>query len=303
MIKLFFQRLYAQKKLMNFIGSTVMILLAVAVVIGILNGLLAEGTWSFGWSSYRYDETGYEMGSGTVPSRSVTDLEIDWIDGSVELILCDDAGISLTESYQDDVPDTALLRYKLSSDGTKLSIKYRASAAFLGCGGTGINKTLIVRIPRAMADMKSVSITAESATISSDGISAKAFGVTSKNGSVKITNAAIDALTVETVSGDVDINAEVLSTASLYAKSGDLHLYTIATPSLLDLNTKKGNVRLSVPSDCGFLLELEGNTDRFSCDRMLSELEGAAYSFGDESTRIKISAPKGSVSVNTSVAK
>ena len=303
MLKQFFERLYAHKKAMRIIGSSVLILLAVAVVVGILNGLIADGTWSFGWSSYRYDEADFEIGSGTVYSQSITDLEIDWIDGEVKIVLCDDALVSLTEEIEGEVADTALLRRRLSDNGTKLTVKYRASAAFLGCDSTGVNKTLTVRIPKSMANMQSLTVTAESAVIISDGISATSFSVTSKTGDVTLSNGRAERLSIQTVSGKIDADISVIGAATLVSKRGDLHLYTQTTPTLLDLNTQKGNMKLGIPADCGFLLELDADTNRFACDRTLSNVGELVYSYGDASSKIKLSAPKGSVSINTTQAK
>ena len=303
MLKQFFERLYAHKKAMRIIGSSVLVLLAVAVVVGLLNGLIADGTWSFGWSSYRYDETDFEIGSGTVYSRSITDLEIDWIDGEVKIVLCDDASISLTEEIEGEVADTALLRRRLSEDGTKLTVKYRASASFLGCGSTGVNKSLTVRIPKSMANLQSLTVTAESAVITSDGISATSFSVTSKTGDVTLTNGGAETFSIQTVSGKIDANISVLKSATLVSKRGDLRLSTQSAPSLLDLNTQKGNISISIPADCGFALTLDADTNRFACDRALSNHGEGAYSYGDGGSQIKLSAPKGSVSINTATAE
>lgn len=298
MIKQLFQKLIGQKKLMYFIGMTVIVLLAVAVIAGLLNGLIADGTWSFGWSSYRYDESGYEIGSGTIRENSITGLELDWLDGEVHIVLCDDAFISLTETYQGEVADTALLRYRVSEDGTTLSIKYRASAAFLGCGGTEIGKNLTVRIPKAMASMKAVAVKGESARILIDGISADSMSVTSKTGDVILSNGETNTLAVETVSGNVDCTLSVCSNATMVTKRGNLKLESAKAAESLDLKTQKGNIILAIPEECGFRLSLDADKSRFACDRSLTGTD-EGYSYGNATTEIKLSAPKGSVTINT----
>lgn len=298
MIKQLFQKLTGQKKLMYFIGIAVIVLLAVAVIAGLLNGLIADGTWSFGWSSYRYNESGYEIGSGTIRANSITNLELDWLDGEVHIVLCDDAFISLTETYQGEVADTALLRHRVSEDGTTLSIKYRASAAFLGCGGTAIGKNLTVRIPKSMASLKTVTLKGESARISMDGISADAMSVTSKTGDVILSNGETNTLSVETVSGNVESTLSIRLGAVMNTKRGNLKLESEKAPESIDLKTQKGNIILAIPEECGFKLKLDADENRFACDRDLTSTD-EGYSYGNSATEIKLSAPKGSVTINT----
>ena len=86
------------KRVLTILGITIGASLAVAILIGILNALVANGTWSFGWSDYRYDESGYEVGEGSVFSDDLTTLSIDWIDGEVRIVSCGDQYISLSET-------------------------------------------------------------------------------------------------------------------------------------------------------------------------------------------------------------
>lgn len=301
MLKDLFQRLTSKKKAMTFIGAAVLILLVVAVVVGVLNALIADGTWSIGWSSYRYDETDYEIGSGTIPSKTITSLEIDWLDGEVKLVLCDDAFISITEAYTGEIAESARLRHKVTQGGTLLSVKYRSSAAFLGCGGTGENKSLTVRIPKSMANLSSIQINAESANVSMEGISANAMTLSSTTGSITLSSGNVQALTVTTQSGNIDTSLAVSKQATLTSRRGNLIARTASEPEQLTLETEKGSVTLGLPAECGFTLQAEVDINRFACDRSLIG-ENGSYSYGDHATSIKLSAPKGSVSIET-VAK
>ena len=62
--------------------------LLLAIVLGVLNALVGDGRWNFGWNDYRYDDEGYEVGEGTVPHTGITAIDLDWIDGGVEIVAC-----------------------------------------------------------------------------------------------------------------------------------------------------------------------------------------------------------------------
>lgn len=186
MARFSFQNLSRSKKTFFAIGLSLIGLVLLILIAGILNALVGDGEWTL-WSSYRYDETGYEIGSTSVGSREVAVIDVDWIDGEVEVVLCDDAYISITEEYKGDITEQALMRYKLSEDGKTLSVKYRSSDAFIGFGSGGEDKKLIVRVPRAYIDqLESLTVNAKSANVKIVGVTAKRVEVFSKRGDVSL---------------------------------------------------------------------------------------------------------------------
>ncbi len=186
MLKTKFEKLSKPQKILLAAGLILIGVLLFAVIVGILNAYVGDGEWSL-WSSYKYDETGYEVGSSSVGSKQITAIDIDWIDGDVELLLCDDAYISVTELYEGDLPDSALLRYKLSEDGTALSVKYRSSDAFIGFGSGGENKKLIVRVPRTYIDqLRSITVNGKNANVKINGVSAREMNIYTKSGNIEL---------------------------------------------------------------------------------------------------------------------
>ena len=288
-----------RKRLMTAIGYVVVIGLVAAIVLGVMNGLIADGEWSFGWSSYRYDETGYEIGSGTVPTRSITSLEIDWIDGEVQVLLCDDTYISVTEDAGGATADSAFLRHRVLDDGKTLSIKYRKSAAFLGCGGSGLHKNLVVRIPRSMANLQSLTLRSEASVIKISDISAQSVSVTSRSGSVTLSGGEFGTLSVSTTSAPVTVDASVSGSAAISTKGGNISFATKLSPSKIDLNTKKGNAVLVLPENCGYTLTVDADMNKFACDQSLTEKADGTYLYGGGECAVNLTVPKGTISVST----
>lgn len=116
------------KKMLPILAIVVGALILGAIVVGILNALLANGTWSFGWSDYRYDDSNYRIGDGTIAAPNVTEIEVDWIDGRIEILPCDDMFLSVTEFSANELTEDSRLRWRVSEDGKSLSIKYRKSS-------------------------------------------------------------------------------------------------------------------------------------------------------------------------------
>ena len=100
------------KKPLMITAIVIAALVLAAVVVGILNATVAGGSWNFGWSDYRYDESGYRVGSGTIPAHNITAMDVDWIDGNVQIVLCDDSYPSVTESAKTELTEDSLLRWR-----------------------------------------------------------------------------------------------------------------------------------------------------------------------------------------------
>lgn len=236
MLKKLFQDQKKWQKICTVIGAIVVGLVLLAVIVGILNGLIAKGEWEIGWSSYRYDETGYEIGGSSIPSKSVQHIDIDWIDGEVEIILCDDAFISITEAYEGELAEKDLMRYRLSEDLSTLSVKYRKSAAFVGIGG-GADKKLTVRVPKSfIGQIATITVNARSADVLVDGVSAQALSVTTKRGDIEIKHP-------EQLGFTLALSCESNRFLSNLNGASDGFVY-LDGGSRITLVTKKGNVSL-----------------------------------------------------------
>ena len=224
------------QKICTVIGTVTVSLLVIAVIIGVLNGLVANGEWEIGWSSYRYDETGYEIGGASVPSKTVRNIEIDWIDGEVEIILCDDAFISITEFYEGELAEKDYMRHRLSEDGSSLSVKYRKSAAFVGIGG-GADKKLTVRVPKSfLGQIQTLTVNARSANVTVDGVTVQSLSVTTKSGDIDIKHP-------EQVGFTLSLSCESDRFLSNLNGVGDGYVYGEGA-SRIALTTKKGTVTL-----------------------------------------------------------
>ncbi len=211
-------------------------LIVLAVIVGVCNALFADGEWTFGWKNYRYDDSLYESGDATVPSDGITSIEIDWIDGIVQVIPCDDRYISLTEHAQTTLSDAATVRWNISADGSKLSVKYRASAWVLGDGS---NKNLTLRVPRRLfAQLQSLTVTATSSDILLKELEAKQLSVNTESGDLRAVDCAFESVALTT-------------------KKGHLIYESTVCPSAAQIEFESGKVELCLPADVDLTLYWE----------------------------------------------
>ena len=249
------------------------VLMVAAVVLGVLNALLGGGNWTFGWQDYRYDETGYTVGQGTVPVNRVTAIDLDWIDGEVEVLLCHDTFISLTETSAEELSESARLRWMVDTDGT-LHIKYRKSSWFFGIGSSGRDKKLTLRIPEAfLSDLQSLDIQVESSEVSVRQISAASFSFESASGDLTVADCDFGSAEVDSISGDLDLRFPVC-------------------PAEASVSTVSGDVILYLPDSASFALAWDTVSGKFSHDFALSEAE-SVYTHGSGGSAIRIETVSG----------
>lgn len=179
------------------------VLILGAVVVGVLNALVGGGQWTFGWSDYHYDDSQYSVGDGTIYANDLHRISVDWIDGTVQIVVCQDEYLSVTESAPRTLTDDSRMRWYVNEADHSLSIKYRKSSSFFG-GAENKQKDLIVRVPeRMMAQLATLDVKVVSSRLTVEGIEPSKMTVDSVSGDVKLllTEDAGFALTHETVSG------------------------------------------------------------------------------------------------------
>ena len=175
-----------KKKIIKYTAFIIGGILLCAILAGVLNGLVGKGEWNLGWTNYRYDDSAYKTGEGTIAAPNLERIDLDWIDGNVTVVICQDAYVSVTEKAPAELSEKTQVHWLVSEDGKSLSIKYRASSSFFGTTKDK-NKDLILRIPeKLMGQLQTFSINAVSSNVT-------------------VSDIIIDNIDVKTASGDVTI--------------------------------------------------------------------------------------------------
>ena len=207
-----------KKKIIKYTAFIIGGILLCAIAAGVLNGLIGKGEWNLGWTNYRYEDSAYQTGEGTIAAPNLERIALDWIDGNVTVVICQDAYVSVTEKAPAELSEKTKVHWFVSEDGKTLSIKYRGSSSFFGANKDK-EKDLILRIPeKLLGQLQTLNINA----ISSN---------------VMISDIIIDNIDVKTASGNVTIELPEATAFTLTHESKRGSTPTIDFPVTQEGNT------------------------------------------------------------------
>lgn len=222
------------KKIFKYIAFVIGGLILGVIVLGVLNGLVGKGEWNLGWTNYRYDDSAYHKGQGTIPAPALEKIELDWIDGNVTVVLCQDAYVSVSESAPAELTEKTQLHWFVSEDGKTLSIKYRGSSSFFGTNKDK-EKDLILRIPeKLIGQLQTLNINAVSSNVTVSNILVDNMDVktTSGNVTIELPEATAFTLTHETKrGGNPTVDFPVTQEGNTYVSGTDGICINIKTNS------------------------------------------------------------------------
>ena len=256
---------------------------------------------------------GYVSETFSVEPARVREIEVDWLGGSVMVVLTDDDSLSFAEMAYQDVPEEQRLSYAL--DGDTLRIHFLGDAYRGSYDG---EKYLDVGLPRELVSAGhfeeiKVETTDAYAIVGADvsgriklstvGGDARVMGATcptveieTVNGSVGVVDGTWGKIELSTVSGAIELageaeNAEIetasgkvdiagaLGALDFESVSGNLILAT-ERALRLDAETESGSIYLTLPAQDGFTLDYETKSGAFRS--ALTEREGALITCLDD---------------------
>lgn len=232
---------------------------------------------------------GYVSETFSVEPARVREIEVDWLGGSVMVVLTDDDSLSFAEMAYQDVPEEQRLSYAL--DGDTLKIDFCRSGHLLS---SSPEKQLVLSIPRSLTLEK--------------------FGADTTAAAVNVTGLHTQTVDISTVSGGVDLAAEAyeidISTtggcaavdADFYqldfsAVSGSLTL-TMQRAAEVDAETVSGGVTIHLPpSSYGFALDFEtvSGTPEIAFDANGGD---GHWTYGDKASTLNIDTASGNLSLD-----
>lgn len=259
------------KKGMRILLIGVAVLVAGAILLGVVNAVFADGKWTFGWTDYNYGDEGFSVGDGTVASDRLTSLEIDWIDGTVEILPCNDTYLSLTEKSPDgELSDGSRLRYRMDADGG-LTVKYRKSGFFFGSSQM-LQKQLTVRVPVQYLRDLSVTVNGKAVTVILNDADVNKLSFNSESGNLAVlSTSSIDKIEAYTKSGKILVSG-VVRDISASTRAGEIKLESL--PQIAEIENERGDVKLRLPKAASFTLDFETEKGRYISDFDLQDKNG-----------------------------
>ena len=235
---------------------------------------------NFGGFTYE-DADEYSVGEAAIKD-TVTDLEINWVAGSIKVIPADTDEIRVTEAYNGD-DDDLRLRWRVKNG--KLTVQFRKSTVF----GTSnsVSKDLTVAIPAAMLEsMGDVEITTVSGGVQFTG-NADEFTLDAVEGDLTITG-DIGELEVDAVAGKLNFTGGV-RTADVDCADADITMY-LDMAGELSFDQVNGDVHLYLSDEIkGFSAELDAISGEISVEGFdVSSVSNKSARWGDGSLRVEM---------------
>lgn len=228
---------------------------------------------------YKFAESRTYIAAKSGEAKGVTEVDIDWVAGSVKIVKTDKDCVSFEQSGGESEKDYLVYRQK---DG-KLCIKFLKS----GMKIKNLDKELTVCIPETVEKIKINTVSADA-----DAFAAKETDINSVSGKVNVSGEC-EKIEVGTVSGDISINSESAEEIKVQTVSGNAD-FTGETKSG-NFKTVSGNV--TVYTSGGFTAKVKSISGNVYAKKEC-RLNGKEYIFGSGENKFEFDTVSGNIELN-----
>lgn len=232
---------------------------------------------------------GYVSETFSVEPARVREIEVDWIGGSVMVVLTDDDSLSFAEMAYQDVPEEQRLSYAL--DGDTLKIDFCRSGHLLS---SSPEKQLVLSIPRSLT-LEKFEADTTAAAVNVTGLHTQTVDISTVSGGVDLAAEAYE-IDISTTGGCAAVDADFYQ-LDFSAVSGSLTL-TMQRATEVDAETVSGGVTIHLPpSSYGFALDFEtvSGTPEIAFDANGGD---GHWTYGDKASTLNIDTASGNLSLD-----
>ena len=232
---------------------------------------------------------GYVSETFSVEPARVREIEVDWLGGSVMVVLTDDDSLSFAEMAYQDVPEEQRLSYAL--DGDTLKIDFCRSGHLLS---SSPEKQLVLSIPRSLT-LEKFEADTTAAAVNVTGLHTQTVDISTVSGGVDLAAEAYE-IDISTTGGCAAVDADFYQ-LDFSAVSGSLTL-TMQRAAEVDAETVSGGVTIHLPpSSYGFALDFEtvSGTPEITFDANGGD---GHWTYGDKASTLNIDTASGNLSLD-----
>ena len=259
------------------------------------DGIFAvDALWDTSSATYTFctqaeGAAGYVSETFSVEPARVREIEVDWLGGSVMVVLTDDDSLSFAEMAYQDVPEEQRLSYAL--DGDTLKIDFCRSGHLLS---SSPEKQLVLSIPRGLTLEKFEADTI-AAAVNVTGLHTQTVDISTVSGGVDLAAEAYE-IDISTTGGCAAVDADFYQ-LDFSAVSGSLTL-TMQRAAEVEAETTSGGVTIHLPpSSYGFALDFEtvSGTPEIAFDANGGD---GHWTYGDKASTLNIDTASGNLSLD-----
>ena len=259
------------------------------------DGIFAvDALWDASSATYTFctqaeGAAGYVSETFSVEPARVREIEVDWLGGSVMVVLTDDDSLSFAEMAYQDVPEEQRLSYAL--DGDTLKIDFCRSGHLLS---SSPEKQLVLSIPRGLT-LEKFEADTTAAAVNVTGLHTQTVDISTVSGGVDLAAEAYE-IDISTTGGCAAVDADFYQ-LDFSAVSGSLTL-TMQRAAEVDAETTSGGVTIHLPpSSYGFALDFEtvSGTPEIAFDANGGD---GHWTYGDKASTLTVDTASGNLSLD-----
>lgn len=276
----------------NAILRIVLYSIAILVLITILAGALLLNTVFINtdWKTiFMSENKGTVASVGSVPAGEIRDIKIEWAAGDITIEPGDVTEITFSETAGLAEKDQMVWEQK----GDKLVIHFCKTRVYFGIS-VEAPKDLKIIVPRNWI-CDELQIDAASAEVNMANMTLNSVDFDGASGVCAFTNCHVNTMDVDTASGDLRYSG-TLQELDCDAASASCTLVLDNVPRSIDADMASGDLRLTLPENCGFIVDMDALSGNFTSEFSTTNQNGK-YIYGDGSCIINVSAMSGDVMI------
>lgn len=230
-----------------------------------------------------------EVSGNKFNAGEIDRLKIEWAAGSIVLVPVEGNKISITEELLGG--DESMV---LKKDGSTLYVQYCEGAVGISFGSGSLKKNLYITVPQDW-ECKELEIDAASATVQGEYLTVRELASSTASGTHTFTNCQVGTMKMETVSGDLNFTG-TLEKLDFNGVSAQLDLALTNAPKSIELESVSGDLNLTLPESCGFTVDQDTVSGRFSSELPTTEQNGKIV-YADGHCEIEVEGVSASVHI------
>lgn len=226
-------------------------------------------------------------------SQGITELEIDWVSGSVTVqpgdtdVICYAETGSFDSKYAMEVTETS---HKLKIDFCREDV----SKGLGFSGGSSIRKDLTITVPRDWG-CHELTVDTVSASVNLSGLFAENLEYEGVSGTFTADNCTTTAVSLDTVSGSIQFSG-AFDRGEFETTSGSITLTLSEPANTMEIDSVSGGVTVAYPDNCGFTVLFDAVSGNFSSD-LAGTTHDDRFVSGDGSCQIRMDSVSGSLNI------
>lgn len=261
----------------NAIARIIIYSILILVLVGILAAALGVGTFMFQFGS---GGTTVTEGKFSIPEADINNLEIEWVAGSITIVRGETNEIIAVESAQGEIKDP--MAYSLR--GNTLKISYVKSGIRIGFHSTP-KKDLHITVPMDW-DCSRLSIDSASTDIEIRDLTADTLELNGASSDCILSDCSIGTLELDGASCNLNYSG-TLDSLNCDGASTDITAVFTNVPNSINLDGASAELDISLPEDCGFRVEMDGMSNRFSSDFSTTSTDDC-YVYGNGACKVEV---------------